>query len=63
MYTQEASGKADALIHRILEVCESEGASTLEVKLASARLQRIVSERIDEIEAGQLFTAYPLTEN
>ena len=57
------SKKSDTLVARMMEACEKEGATLLEVKLASTRFQRAVDHRIEELEAEAAFTAPPQKEN
>lgn len=51
------SKKADTLVNHIMELCEREGATILEFKMAVSRLQLSSANRIEEIEATQPFIA------
>ena len=47
--------RLDALVSRILELCETEGATVLEVRMLSRRLERIIPAVLDSQEKKTLF--------
>lgn len=50
------SQKVDTLVSRMMEACEKEGATLLEVKGAATRFQRMAEARIEEISAETKFS-------
>lgn len=51
-----SSKKVDALIVRILQLCEDEGASITEVKMLARRFERVALQAVEDAVAGIQFT-------
>lgn len=47
--------RLDALVSRILELCETEGATVFEMRMLSHRLERIIPVELDSQEKKILF--------
>mgnify|MGYP001514409240 FL=1 len=47
--------RLDALVSRILELCETEGATVFEMRMLSHRLERIIPAVLDSQEKKTLF--------